>query len=109
MLRLDGPRPYIELKAKHAKNRHAATIPLHDDVAAQLREWVEVRRRGETGAVLPLRGQIRQRAADVRLFTLPQKMTPWFQIDLQVAGVERATTGGVWSTFTACERLTQHD
>ena len=87
MLRLDGPRPYIELKAKHAKNRHAATIPLHDDVAAQLREWVEVRRRGETGAVLPLRGQIRQRRDLLKLFLVLPFMLAYFPAYMVVASM----------------------
>jgi integrase len=40
---LDGGRPYIALAAQNEKNRQGSSVALRDDLAADLRRWVEGR------------------------------------------------------------------
>ena len=39
----DGVRPFIALAAQHEKNRQGSSVALRDDLAADLRRWVEGR------------------------------------------------------------------
>ncbi len=50
-IELDGPHPAIHLRAKHSKNRVAASIPLRADLAADLQEWLDHRLETRRAAV----------------------------------------------------------
>jgi integrase len=83
---LDGP--YIVLDAKHEKARRGATIPLRQDLAEDLRGWIESER------ALP----------DRKLFNISYSLLKVFVRDLAYAGIPKLDDRG----RTACLHSLRH-
>jgi integrase len=97
-LHLDDPVPFASLDAADEKNREGNDIPLRDDLAADLRDWLadklrrvqEEARRG--GAPIPAR-----LPPDTPLFTVPSRLARILDRDLVAAGIaRRVQVKGKW-------------
>src|SRR5262249_42207966 len=97
-LNLDEPVPFAALDAADEKNREGNQIPLRDDLAADLREWLafklerlqaEAQERGDPiPAWLP---------ADTPVFEVPAALVKILDRDLVLAGIaRRVKVGGKW-------------
>ena len=73
-LHLDESQPYIELFARHTKNAKSAQIPLHTDLARELREYIK---------------RYPEKKAHSKLFDIPQNFIEVFNRDLVAAGIAR--------------------
>lgn len=83
-VRLDDASPVIVLRGVNAKNGRGADLPLRDDVAAELRAWIdekadEVRRQGGVASSLD----------DRPLFNVPEKLSKILNRDLAAAGIPK--------------------
>ena len=118
-LRLDGERPFAELKAFDAKNRTEATIPIRRDLADELRAWLNEKAQPERADVLAFnagadatihRTDTHTLAADVKLFRMPVELVKILNRDLKLAGIPKLDERGrvLWlSTPNArCHMLT---
>ena len=89
-LDLDGPKPYLTLRAADEKNRQGSSIPLRHDLAADLREWLADKRtwlRGDPGASHgPLALGLDPATP---LFTVPAGLVRILDRDLVLAGIAR--------------------
>jgi hypothetical protein len=102
-LRLDGRVAFAELAAADEKNCEGNSIPIRDDLAADLRSWLgdklaalqtEARRDGE-----PIPSRL---PAETRLFIVPKELVKILNRDLKLAGI--SMTGAERSMSTLCER-----
>ncbi len=97
-LHLDDPMPYADLDAADEKNREGNEIPLRDDLAADLRDWLaeklrrqqaDARRRGEP---IPVRV-----APGTFVLDVPHKLCKILNRDLVAAGIaRRVKVEGKW-------------
>ncbi len=90
--RVDESAPYIELHAKDEKNREGALIPLRDDLAADLRQWIEAKRELSGGAaVLSIDAErdASKAFANQPLFNVPAKLVKILNRDLKAAGIAK--------------------
>jgi integrase len=71
---LDTEIPHIVLAAKDEKSRRGATLPLHPDLAEQLRNWLKIK------------GKVSQKE---KLFNLPAGLSKILNRDLVFAGIEK--------------------
>jgi len=118
---LDGPVPYVVLKAADEKNREGSTVPLRADLAADLRRWLADKAQaaqdaagdvstvalepkapghtGEAGGVLPL-------PPDTPVFKVPDKLVRILDRDLVAAGIARRVevAPGKWKIDKRDER-----
>jgi integrase len=78
---LDDERPAIMLQAEEAKNGKEARLPLHPNVAAELRTWVT--RKKELG-----------NSGSTRLFYVPGKLVKILYRDLKAAGIPQRDKRG---------------
>ena len=94
-LDLEGPIPCATLDAGDEKNREGNSLPLRDDLAADLREWLadklerlqsEARGRGE-----PIPARL---PADTPLFDVPAGLLRIFNRDLEAAGIAKRDERG---------------
>ncbi len=94
-LDLDGPIPCATLDAGDEKNREGNTLPLRDDLADDLREWLadklerlqsKARGRGE-----PIPARL---PADTPLFDVPAGLLRIFNRDLEAAGIAKRDERG---------------
>ena len=90
--------PFLTLDAADEKNREGNDIPLRDDLAADLRDWLadKLRRFQEealtTGAPIPAR-----LPPDTRLFNVPSQLVKILDRDLIAAGIaRRVKVDGKW-------------
>jgi integrase len=97
-LRLDDAVPYLTLDAADEKNREGNDIPLRDDLAVDLRDWLAEKLRGlqaearQAGASIPAR-----LPPDTRLFDVPARLVKILDRDLVFAGIaRRAKVKGEW-------------
>jgi integrase len=94
-LHLDAAQPHAELLARDAKAGQRALIPIRNDLAADLRGWVDgklhnLRREAEEdGKVLPL-----SLPADEPLFCVPRNLIKSFNLDLAAAGIGKEDERG---------------
>jgi integrase len=94
-LSLDGPVPFAALDAADEKNREGNEIPLRDDLAADLRDWLadKLRRLQEealrTGATIPAR-----LPPDTLLFNVPSRLVKILERDLRLAGIPKRDERG---------------
>jgi integrase len=84
---LNSDAPTVILRGTHAKNGRRAIIPLREDVASHLREWIANRRRrcAEQGKELP---------AESPLFQIPTGLIRILDRDLAAAGIPKADERG---------------
>jgi integrase len=97
-LRLDDAVPHLALDAADEKNREGNDIPLRDDLAADLRDWLadklhrlqdEARR---AGAAIPVR-----LPPTAPLFDVPDRLVMILDRDLVAAGIaRRVKVNGKW-------------
>ncbi|QDV79072.1 Tyrosine recombinase XerC [Planctomycetes bacterium K2D] len=87
--RLDGERPTVTIEAQHSKHRRKDVLPLHAELAAELRVWLEGMEPSE-----PLFPKLAQRKAYVMV-----------QGDLEEAGIPYKTEEGL-ADFHAAGRHT---
>ncbi len=94
-LEFDGPVVYVVLEAADEKSRRGADIPLRDDLAADLRQWLadklealqgEARRRGE-----PIPARL---PADTPVFYVPTGLVRILNRDLRLAGIPKRDERG---------------
>jgi integrase len=98
-LRLDDAVPYLTLDAADEKNREGNDIPLRDDIAAELRDWLadNLRRLQEeacqAGSPIPAR-----LPPSTPLFAVPTGLVKILDRDLVAAGIaRRIKVDGKWS------------
>jgi integrase len=89
-LHLDEAVPFLALAAAYEKNREGNDIPLRDDLAADLRDWLadKLRRLQEearhSGAPIPAR-----LPPDTRVFDVPSRLVKILDRDLRLAGIPK--------------------
>jgi integrase len=79
---LNESNPYVQVEGKHAKSGRAATLPLHGDLADDLRKHVA---RLAGGGQTPL---------DARLFNLGRNFLRAFNLDIAAAGIAKRDAQG---------------
>ena len=87
--RLDVERPYIDLSAADEKNGEGNDIPLRDDLAAELRQWIG-ERANETSDVI----SIDAKPSDELLFNVPSGLVRILNRDLEAAGIPKIDARG---------------
>ena len=75
---LDGDFPHIQLQPNHEKNREGNSLPLRDDLAVELKQWIS-----DTG----------RRAGD-SLFEIPSGLLKILNRDLKAAGIAKIDSTG---------------
>ncbi len=92
---LDGPSPHLALRAKDEKSRRGAQLPLREDLASELREWL-AERLGEAKAAAARAGvaEPSRLPASEGLFVVPRGLIRIFDRDLVFAGIARLETRG---------------
>jgi integrase len=105
-LHLDGATPFASLDAADEKNREGNDIPLRDDLAADLRDWLsdKLRRLQEEalddGRPIPAR-----LPPDTPVFDVPARLVKILDRDLVLAGIaRRVKVGGKWQIDKRDER-----
>jgi integrase len=94
-LHLDASQPHAELLARDAKAGQRALIPIRDDLAGDLRGWVDEKlealrdKAAQDGIPLPL-----NLPADEPLFCVPRNLIKSFNLDLAAAGIEKEDERG---------------
>jgi integrase len=94
-LQLDEAVPFVALDAADEKNREGNDIPLRDDLAADLRDWLagKLRRLQEealtSGAPIPAR-----LPPDTPVFEVPEKLCKILNRDLRLAGIPKRDDRG---------------
>jgi integrase len=94
-LRLDDALPHLTLDAADEKNREGNAVPLRDDLAADLRNWLadKLRRLQEdarqAGAPIPAR-----LPPDTPLFDVPVQLCKILDRDLRMAGIAKRDDRG---------------
>lgn len=89
-IELAGPVAYAALEAADAKNRKSASIPLRDELAAELQTWLKERltelqaEARAAGKPIPMR-----LSPGTPLFKVPSGLTRIFDRDLAVAGIPK--------------------
>ena len=92
---LDTPRPCFELDAKDEKSREGNSIPLRDDLAADLRLWL-------ADLLTALQGGASRRGAsiptrlpgDMKPFDVPPTLIRIIDRDLKAAGIPKSRRAG---------------
>ena len=92
-LYLDGPTPMVRLRAADAKNREAAEIPLQQDLADDLRRWLDAKRTQVGEPVRKLRSPS-DLPPSTPLFAVPDQLVKAFDRDLAVAGIDKVDQRG---------------
>ncbi|CAN5891818.1 site-specific integrase [soil metagenome] len=94
-LRLDDDRPHLELEAADAKNRQGVSLPLRDDLAADLAQWLADRlerlRDAARNASEPISSHL---PAEALLFDVPSGLVRIFDRDLKAAGISKRDERG---------------
>ncbi len=92
---LDEAVPYLTLDAADEKNREGNDIPLRDDLAADLRDWLTDKLRRlqdeacQAGAPIPAR-----LPPDTPLFDVPSRLVKILNRDLRLAGIPKRDDRG---------------
>jgi len=94
-LNLDGPECYAELDAADEKNREGSHIPIRDDLAADLRDWLAAKLATLQGEARRLGGPIPARLLpDAKVFDVPEKLSKILNRDLRLAGIAKRDERG---------------
>jgi integrase len=89
-LRLDDPIPVAVLDAADEKNREGSEIPLRDDLATDLREWLADKlRRLQSEAVRQGKPIPARLPSDTPVFDVPDKLSKILNRDLRLAGIPK--------------------
>ncbi len=94
-MHLDGRSCYAELEAADEKNGEGSSVPVRDDLAADLRHWLAERlaelqaEARATGRPVPLR-----LPPDLPLFAVPDKLSKILNRDLKAAGIPKRDDRG---------------
>ena len=94
-LHLDADLPYLDLNAADEKNRQGSAIMLRDDLADDLREWLDAElARLQTEAIqrgAPIPARL---PADMPLFNVPKGLLRILNRDLKAAGIAKVDERG---------------
>jgi len=94
-LNLDVESPFIELRAANEKARRGAHIPLRVDLICALREYLDVKLKSARTTASNNKAPIPVTLdPQVRLFTLPEKLTRVFDLDIKFAGIAKRDSNG---------------
>ena len=88
---LDGPMPFVELKAADEKNRQGSTIPIRADLANDLKDWLSNTPKPST---LRLRNDKGTCDSKRPLFTVPKGLVRILDRDLRTAGIAKRDERG---------------
>jgi integrase len=92
---LDGPECYAELAAADEKNREWSYIPIRDDLAADLREWLAAKLAVLQGEARRVGGAIPVRLPpDAKVFDVPEKLSKILNRDLRLAEIAKRDERG---------------
>ncbi len=89
-LQLDGSHPHIVLNAADEKNREGNSIPLRQDLADDLRQWLDDRKRSDSTPTLKfsgVAGHADESLADSAVFVVPDALVKILKRDLKAAGI----------------------
>src|SRR5262249_47538753 len=94
-LHLDEALPFVALDAADEKNRQGNDIPLRDDLANDLRDWLSAKLERLQAAALDAGEPIPARLpADTLVFTVPDKLCKILNRDLKLAGIAKRDERG---------------
>jgi integrase len=88
---LDGPMPFVELKAADEKNGKGSTIPIRADLANDLKDWLSNVPKPST---LRLRNNKGTCDSKRPLFTVPKGLVRILDRDLRTAGIAKRDERG---------------
>ena len=89
-LQLDGSHPHIVLNAADEKNREGNSIPLRQDLADDLRKWIDDRQQRDTKPTLRIAdaaGRVAECLAESLVFVVPDALVKILKRDLKAAGI----------------------
>ncbi|MBX3416741.1 MAG: tyrosine-type recombinase/integrase [Pirellulaceae bacterium] len=92
-LRLDGSLPFVEMRPQDTKNREAVEIPLRDDLADDLRQWIDGKQKSRND-VLTLEIKRQGLRGNERLFNVPKQLVKILNRDLAAAGIPKTDERG---------------
>jgi Phage integrase family len=92
-LHLNESLPFIRMRPQDTKNRDAVEIPLREDLADDLRQWLDLKRRAVAG-VLSLRNQKSASVPSEPVFDVPRQLVKAFDRDLAAAGIPKVDERG---------------
>ncbi len=92
-LGLDGAVPHLTIDAADEKNREGNDIPLRDDLAADLRDWLadKLRRLQDEARQAPIPARL---PPDTPLFDVPDKLSKILNRDSKAAGIKKRNERG---------------
>jgi integrase len=94
-LHLEGPTPFAELAAADEKNRTGSFIPLRDDLAGDLTDWLAAKLQRRQAEAIRDGGPIPSRLApDSPVFEIPAKLCKILSRDLRFAGIAKRDDRG---------------
>ena len=94
-LRLDGPASFADLDAADEKSGEGNSVPIRDDLGADLRQWLAGKLSAlqdaarEAGELIPAR-----LPADTLVFDVPDKLSKILNRDLKAAGIAKRDERG---------------
>lgn len=87
---LDAPAPHLRLDARDEKNHRGATLPLREDLATELREWIRTRLAEAKDAARARKVAVPEALpATEPLFDVPRGLIRIFDRDLVFAGIAK--------------------
>lgn len=89
---LDDDFPCLELGAADEKNRQGSSIPLRDDLVADLREWLKTL--ADDRPTLSLDRAVAKLPASMPLFDVPKGLVKILDRDLKLAGIAKRDERG---------------
>jgi integrase len=97
-LHLEEPVPFASLDAADEKNREGNSLPLRDDLASDLRDWLATKLQTMQEEALEQGGPIPARLPpDTPVFDVPAALVKILDRDLVLAGIaKRVKVGGKW-------------
>jgi integrase len=94
-LDLDGPTPFAVLDPSDEKSRRGADIPLRPDLAAELRQWLDVRLSDMQAAAKSAGEPIpTELPPDLPIFDIPDGLRRILDRDLEFAGIPKKDDRG---------------
>ena len=96
-LQLDGPHPFAVLNAADEKNRQGSSIALRADVAGELREWVEHKRKTASSNQPTIKlssVKTTDLPSDSPLFNVPKGLVRILDRDCKLAGIAKKDDRG---------------
>ena len=97
-LQLEGATPHVVLNPEDEKNRNGTSLPIPDDLANDLRNWVSQKQQRsiqERSTIsLTARPLASELPSDTPLFNVPYELVKIFDCDLKAAGIAKIDDRG---------------